>query len=201
MLVPLMSLSTTYLKAKTDMNRKTLRENLENYRTPFEEEHAFIQDFIDLTHDELAFVRERLHGHFTASAWIVNKRRTHTLMTLHKKLNRWLQLGGHADGDENLQAVAMKEAQEESGLTSLRMVDFGMFDIDRHVIPQRGNIPEHFHYDVRFLIEAEIDEPLIISEESKDLAWIPFDTVSDLARNNTSILRMLEKTSKSEILL
>ncbi|WP_106135309.1 NUDIX hydrolase [Mongoliibacter ruber] len=183
------------------MNRKSLRENLKNYRTPFEEEAAFINDFIDLTHDELAFVRERLHGHFTASAWIVNKRRTHTLMTLHKKLNRWLQLGGHADGEENLQAVAMKEAQEESGLTSLRMVDFGIFDIDRHVIPQRGNTPEHFHYDVRFLIEAEIDEPLVVSAESKDLAWVHFESVEDLVHNNMSILRMLEKTSKSEILL
>ncbi|EOZ96777.1 Adenosylhomocysteinase [Indibacter alkaliphilus LW1] len=183
------------------MNRKILRENLENYRTPFEEEASFIQDFIDLTHDDLAFQRERLHGHFTASAWIVNKRRTHTLMTLHKKLNKWLQLGGHADGVENLQEVAMKEAIEESGLSSLSFVDSGIFDIDRHVIPQRGDIPEHFHYDVRFLIEAEMNEPLMISEESMDLAWIPFDTVEDLVGSNISILRMLEKTSKSEILL
>ncbi|MBW3469883.1 NUDIX hydrolase [Arthrospiribacter ruber] len=183
------------------MDRITLRKNLQQYRTPFEEEAAFIRDFVDLTHDELAFGRERLHGHFTASAWIVNKRRTHTLLTLHRKLNRWLQLGGHADGEENLQLVAMKEAEEESGLASLRLVDRGIFDIDRHVIPQKGETPEHFHYDVRFLIEAEIQEPLTISAESKDLAWVPFDAVADLVHHNASILRMLEKTSKSEILL
>jgi len=122
-------------------------------------------------------------------------------MTLHKKLNRWLQLGGHADGNENLLEVAMNEAKEESGLTSLRFVDAGIFDIDRHVIPQKGEVLEHFHYDVRFLIEAEIDEPLMMSDESHDLAWIPFEAVEDLTGGNASILRMLEKTSKSEILL
>jgi len=183
------------------MDRLSLRTNLENYRTPFEEEASFIPDFIALTHDEQAYVRERKSGHFTGSAWIVNKRRTHALMTLHRKLNRWLQLGGHADGNENLLEVALLEAQEESGLSSLRIVDPGIFDIDRHVIPQKGDIPEHFHYDVRFLIEAEMNEPLVLSEESKDLAWIPFDAVEDLVGFNPSITRMLEKTSKSEILL
>jgi len=197
----LMNLSTQYLKLQTDMDRLSLRTNLENYRTPFEEEASFIPDFIALTHDEQAYVRERKSGHFTGSAWIVNKRRTHALMTLHRKLNRWLQLGGHADGNENLLEVALLEAQEESGLSSLRIVDPGIFDIDRHVIPQKGDIPEHFHYDVRFLIEAEMNEPLVLSEESKDLAWIPFDAVEDLVGFNPSITRMLEKTSKSEILL
>ncbi|MFD2202084.1 NUDIX hydrolase [Shivajiella indica] len=183
------------------MNRQLLRTSLQNYRTPFEEESTFIKDFVDLTYDDLAFVRERLEGHFTGSAWIVNKRRTHTLLTLHRKLNRWLQLGGHADGNENLLEVAMMEAKEESGLTSLRFVDAGIFDLDRHLIPEKADVPEHFHYDVRFLIEAEMNEPLVLSEESKDLAWIPYDSVADLVGHNQSILRMLEKTSKSEILL
>jgi 8-oxo-dGTP pyrophosphatase MutT (NUDIX family) len=183
------------------MDRKSFRANLENYRTPFEDESSFVEDFIELTFDDNAYLRERLEGHFTGSAWIVNKRRTHTLLTLHRKLNKWLQLGGHADGHENLLEVAMAEAQEESGLTSLRIVDSRIFDIDRHTIPQRGDVPEHFHYDVRFLFEAEMNEPLQISEESKDLAWIQFDTVEDMVGPNPSILRMLEKTSKSEILM
>lgn len=183
------------------MNRLSLRKNLENYRTPFEDEALFISDFVDLTHDEIAFGRERLQGHFTASAWIVNKRRTHTLLTLHNKLNRWLQLGGHADGNDNLQEVAMTEAKEESGLTSLRFVDPQIFDIDRHTIPAFNDIPEHFHYDVRFLIEAEMSEPLTITSESKDLAWIPFDSVEYLTDTNSSIMRMLEKTSRSEIFI
>lgn len=183
------------------MDRSKLRFLLENYRTPFEEEQTFLEDFIQLTEDDLAFSRERKEGHFTASSWIVNKRRTHTLLTLHKTLNRWLQLGGHADGNENLLEVAIDEAREESGLSSLRIVDQFIFDIDQHIIPARGTEDQHFHYDVRFLIEAEIDEPLTISAESTDLAWVSFDSVADVVRYNPSILRMLEKTSKSEILL
>lgn len=183
------------------MDRNTLKNQLEVYRTPYEEEAAFIDDFIELSLDPLAFKRERLEGHFTASSWIVNKKRTHTLLTLHRKLGRWLQLGGHADGNENLLEVALKEAEEESGLTSLKLVEESIFDIDKHIIPQRPHVPEHFHFDVRYLIEADINEPLKMSDESISLAWIAFDSVVDMIGYNPSILRMLDKTSKSEILL
>lgn len=183
------------------MDRIHLKNQLELYRTPYEEEAEFIVDFIELTQDPLAFKRERLEGHFTASAWIVNKKRTHTLLTLHRKLGRWLQLGGHADGHENLLEVALKEAQEESGLTSLKLVDETIFDLDKHIIPDRPHVPEHFHFDVRYLFEADINEPLKVSEESISLAWIAFDSVVDMIGYNPSILRMLDKTSKSEILL
>ena len=189
-----------YLKLNS-MNRTTLKNQLQVYRTPYEEEADFIPDFIELTEDELAFKRERLEGHFTASAWIVNKKRTHTLLTLHRKLGRWLQLGGHADGNENLLEVAIQEAREESGLQTLKLVDSTIFDIDKHIIPERPHVPEHFHFDVRYLLEADIQEPLQISTESISLAWIAFDSVEDMIGYNPSILRMLEKTSKSEILL
>ncbi|MFC4872674.1 NUDIX hydrolase [Negadavirga shengliensis] len=183
------------------MDRKILKTLLENYRTPFEEEKQFVDDFIALTDDPIAYSRERKKGHFTASSWIVNRRRTHTLLGLHRKLQKWLQLGGHADGNENLLEVAMTEAKEESGLASLRLVDRFIFDIDRHIIPTYGEDAQHFHYDVRFLIEAEMDEPLVISPESKSLAWVSFDMVEELVGHNISILRMLEKTSKSEIII
>jgi 8-oxo-dGTP pyrophosphatase MutT (NUDIX family) len=183
------------------MDRFTLKNQLQLYRTPYEEESAFIADFAELTEDPLAYKRERLEGHFTASAWIVNQKRTHTLLTLHRKLGRWLQLGGHADGNENLIEVALKEAEEESGLTSLKLVDSTIFDLDKHIIPERPHVKEHFHYDVRYIFEAEINEPLIMSDESISLAWITFDSVVDMIGYNPSILRMLEKTSKSEIVL
>jgi 8-oxo-dGTP pyrophosphatase MutT (NUDIX family) len=183
------------------MDRIKLKEQIQKYRTPYEDELSFVADFEFLTEDPLAYKRERLEGHFTASAWIVNKERTHTLLTLHRKLGRWLQLGGHADGNENLLEVAMKEAVEESGLKSLKMVDLTIFDLDKHIIPERPHVPEHFHFDVRYLFEAEINEPLQISEESISLAWIAFDSVIDMIGYNPSIIRMLEKTSKSEILI
>src|SRR5690349_17079955 len=82
-------------------------------------------------------------GHLTASAWIVDAARRRTLLTHHRKLDRWLQLGGHVDGDPDLAASALREAREESGLTRLAVVSTEFFDLDRHRIPARGEEPEH----------------------------------------------------------
>src|ERR1700760_3033979 len=81
--------------------------------------------------------RSLLHGHLTGSSWILNESRTHALMTHHRQLNRWLQLGGHADGDLDLQRVATREAQEESGLKSVRCVSSIPYDVDVHTIPAK----------------------------------------------------------------
>lgn len=135
-------------------------------------------------------------GHLTGSAWIVDRERKSTLLTHHRKLNKWLQLGGHADGDLNPLAVAMKEAREESGLTKLRFVSEKVFDVDRHVIPARKADPDHFHYDIRFMIEADPDEPLLISDESHDLAWIEIARMAEY-NNEESMLRMARKTSSA----
>lgn len=138
--------------------------------------------------------RTCLEGHLTASAWIVDAARTRTLLTHHRKLDRWFQLGGHVDGEADLAAAALREAREESGLTRLRLVSPEIFDVDRHCIPARGAEPEHWHFDVRFLIEADPAEPLGISEESKDLAWVRLEEVAALNPSG-SIARMVRKTS------
>lgn len=136
--------------------------------------------------------RTCLEGHLTASAWIVDAARERTLLTHHRKLDRWLQLGGHVDGEADLAAAALREAREESGLTRLRLVSPEILDVDRHRIPARGAEPEHWHYDVRFLIEADPAEPLAISSESKDLAWVRLDAVVRL-NPDESLARMLRK--------
>jgi 8-oxo-dGTP pyrophosphatase MutT (NUDIX family) len=139
--------------------------------------------------------RTCLEGHLTASAWMVDPARERTLLTHHRKLDRWLQLGGHVDGETDLAAAALREAREESGLARLRLVSPEIFDVDRHRIPARGAEPEHWHYDVRFLIEADPAETLTVTHESKDLAWVP---LSDVARLNPeeSIARMVRKTRR-----
>lgn len=138
--------------------------------------------------------RTCLEGHLTASAWIVDAGRTRTLLTHHRKLDRWFQLGGHVDGDADLAAAALREAREESGLARLRLVSPEIFDVDRHRIPARGAEPEHWHFDVRFLIEADPAESLGISEESKDLAWVRLGEVAAL-NPSESLARMVRKTS------
>lgn len=147
--------------------------------------------FIQAHPDHL--LRTCLEGHLTGSAWIVSPDRTRTLLTEHRKLHKWLQLGGHADGDPDLRAVALREAWEESGLTRLRPVGSELFDVDRHRIPARGNEPEHWHHDLRFLIEADPDEPLVVSSESKALSWVPLSAVTGLNAEE-SMARMVRKT-------
>lgn len=132
-------------------------------------------------------------GHLTGSAWVVSPDRRRTLLTHHHKLDKWLQLGGHADGEADLLAVALREAREESGLTRLRVMDTAIFDVDRHWIPPCKAEPGHYHHDVRFLIEADPGEPLVISNESKDLAWVDIDRVTAL-NPEESMARMVRKT-------
>jgi len=138
--------------------------------------------------------RTQLSGHLTGSAWVVDAGRTRTLLTHHRKLDKWLQLGGHADGDPDLLAVALREAREESGLTRLRAVIPGIFDLDRHWIPQRKTEPAHWHYDLRFMIEADPGEPLVVTSESKDLAWVKVAEVITL-NPEESMARMVRKTN------
>ena len=138
--------------------------------------------------------RSCVPGHLTGSAWIVSPDRKRTLLTHHHKLEKWLQLGGHADGDVDLLAVALREAREESGLTRFRVVSGDVFDVDRHWIPPRKSEPGHYHHDLRFMLEADPDEPLVISNESKDLAWVEIERVPSL-NPEESMARMVRKTS------
>jgi 8-oxo-dGTP pyrophosphatase MutT (NUDIX family) len=140
-------------------------------------------------------LRSCVPGHLTGSAWIVAPDRSKTLLTHHRKLEKWLQLGGHADGDPDLAAVAVREAHEESGLTQLRLVSPEIFDLDRHWIPARKTDPAHWHFDLRFLIEADPAEPVIVSHESKDLAWVEVEKVTSL-NPEESMVRMVRKTRR-----
>jgi 8-oxo-dGTP pyrophosphatase MutT (NUDIX family) len=141
---------------------------------------------------ENCFSREQLLGHITGSVWILDKSMTKSLLTHHKKLNIWVQLGGHADGDSDVQRVAMKEAEEESGIANLVCLSPDIFDIDIHRIPERKTEPEHYHYDCRFLLQSQDDE-YVVSEESHDLSWIELTKMKDYTTEE-SVLRMVRKT-------
>jgi len=133
--------------------------------------------------------RTCLVGHFTGSAWVVSADGERALLLHHRKLGRWLQPGGHADGDGDLAGVALREAQEETGLSGLR-VEPQVFDLDRHRIPARGAEPEHWHYDVRFVVRAGEDEAFVVSEESHALAWRPVREIADDPAIDESVRRL-----------
>ncbi|MBS2034113.1 NUDIX hydrolase [bacterium] len=147
------------------------------------------------------FQRSHGPGHFTGSALVCDARLSRVALTHHRKLDKWLQFGGHADGDENLARVALREAEEESGLPRLRYLDFEEalgcphhpvpFDLDIHEIPARAQDPAHLHYDLRFLVLSE-SESLQINEESKQLGWFSLDEAR-LKTQEESMLRMFLK--------
>jgi len=130
-------------------------------------------------------------GHVTASSWILSPDRTKTLLTHHKKLNRWLQLGGHIEDDSTIHDAALREAKEESGNIYINLISETIFDIDVHLIPARKNIPSHYHYDIRFLCQADSTH-LQISDESNKLAWVALTDVPELL-SDESVLRMCRK--------
>ena len=155
-------------------------------------------------------VYQRTHppGHFTASAWLVSQDGARVLLTHHKKLGRWLQLGGHADGDSDLANVALREAEEESGLSGLTIIP-EIFDLDAHDIPARGTVgapnyePAHIHWDVRFVVRVSAAfaarptspsaENFVVSEESLALSWVDIATLARDVNADASLARMAEK--------
>ncbi len=174
------------------MNRNTLVSQLTHHQTLFQEEKEFISRFLSLLSDTTCFERTHLPGHITGSAWIVDFTRTQVLLVHHAKLNKWVQPGGHADGDENILRVALKEAEEETGLKKFNVIGDHLFDVDIHLIPSRVDFPEHFHYDVRFLLEADPNDVIQVSEESHDVKWVRLDELEQYNQER-SVLRMKEK--------
>ncbi len=177
------------------MHRRALLEELTEYRGADPDEVATVERIRDfVVGNASCFQRQLTIGHMTGAAWIVNRSRTAALLTHHRKLGLWLQLGGHCDGESDVYAVATREAQEESGLSSLRPVSRAIFDVDVHSIPAQPGEPEHFHYDVRYLFEADESEEFVVSEESLDLAWVAIDRLPERSVDR-SILRMARKSS------
>jgi 8-oxo-dGTP pyrophosphatase MutT (NUDIX family) len=177
------------------LNTPGLVEEIRIYPSAFPEELAFRSRFIDLLQHPRAYHRDHLPGHITGSAWIVNPVFSKILLVLHAKLGRWLQPGGHADGEENVLNVALREAEEETGLRKFKVLQPGIFDLDIHPIPARKDFAEHLHYDVRFLLQASEQDELTLSEESTDVKWFPLDELRSATLNNVSIMRMVGKTS------
>lgn len=174
------------------MHRQPLIDLLVDYHPDDAQEIAMKKEMLAFVREnERCFERSLDIGHVTASAWLLNEAGTHALLMHHLKLDCWLQVGGHCDGNPDVLAVAIKEAQEESGIEEIRCVSSDIFDLHIHIIPQYKNIPPHKHYDVRFLLQSGADDQLSQNHESTGLIWIAKDGI--LPTSERSILRMYEK--------
>ncbi len=184
------------------MHRRPLLACLAAYAVRFPAERAVAERFAAFVaaHPD-CFERTCVPGHVTGSAWLVSHDRSRFLLTHHRKLGRWLQLGGHSDGDPDPAAVALREATEESGIQGLKLAPLeGMtlapLDLDAHEIPARGDEPAHVHYDVRFLVVAPPAATIAISDESLDLRWFPADAPLAVPHDE-SVARLLRKSRSS----
>ncbi|MDC7235429.1 MAG: NUDIX hydrolase [Spirochaetales bacterium] len=175
-----------------------IKDLLIRYKKDFPLEAESVELFRAFAEQKGSLSRAQRIGHFTASAWIVNRDRSKTLLTHHAKLDMWLQPGGHIEEGEDLHTAALREAAEESGLESVHLVFRDLFDIDAHLIPERKGEEAHYHFDLRFLMEADSDETLKISAESKDLKWVRMEDVEKYNRN-ASVMRMAGKMNGNSL--
>jgi 8-oxo-dGTP pyrophosphatase MutT (NUDIX family) len=174
-------------------HRKYFINLLENYTAYNQLEHQALQACISFVkNNSHCFMRTNLSGHITASCWLVSPDQERVLLTHHKKIGKWLQLGGHNDGDADPMRVALREAEEESGIAGIKILSDHIFDIDVHTIAQYKETPEHLHYDIRFALQAP-HENFLVSSESHALAWLPITELVSGPITNNSLTRMARK--------
>lgn len=187
-------------------HRNRLKETMDDYfsylsrENPIgaEEEIPVYHRFLDFVRREpRCFERSTREGHVTGSALVVTHDLTRVLLTHHRKLNLWLQLGGHADGDSDIAQVALKEANEESGLTDLIFFPPGrhfprIWDLDIHWIPPHKTDPGHYHFDVRYLMTTKSPDAIVTTEESHELRWFLIEHAYAITTEK-SMHRMFDK--------
>jgi 8-oxo-dGTP pyrophosphatase MutT (NUDIX family) len=176
------------------MNREELLAKLNNHVPADEFEWTmWVNTIAFVEKNPHCFERSLAIGHVTASGWVVSPDRQHVLLMHHRKLNRWFQPGGHCDGDPNVLGVAMKEVREETGIRATP-VGGTIFDVDVHLIPATSREAAHYHYDIRFQLEADPNHKVEYNHEAREVRWVPMEEVI-LYNSSESILRMVRKTS------
>ena len=172
-----------------------------------EVDKKIILDYINNFDDTLT--RQNKYGHFTSSAFVLNKERTKILMVYHKIYNSWAWPGGHSDGDSNLLNVAMKEAKEETGIKNVIPIFKNIYSIE--IISVNGHeksekyISSHVHLNVTYLLEADENEKIHIKEdENSGVKWVPIDNVLDLTSEtwvrDRVYAKIIEKMKKDDVI-
>lgn len=175
-------------------HRSELIDLLTSYRPVDPDEQQFRMEMLDLAASAGdPFDRhDYLPGHFTASGFVVHPSGDRALLVHHAKLDLWLQPGGHVEsGDATLLGAAAREIVEETGLAGIRAVTGSIFDIDIHVFPERGDQPEHRHYDLRFVFVAPDAVP-DIGPEVLDFDWLDLEAARRLGLDR-SVIRPMTK--------
>ncbi len=183
-------------------NRAELTEAIRAFRPENEQEEADKKGILAfLAANENAFTRDNTIAHMTASAWVVNHDRTKVLMVYHKIYDSWSWTGGHADGEENLLAVALREVTEETGVSSVTPVSDDIFSLEILTVDgheKHGSyVPSHLHMNVTYLLEADEEEPLTVCEdENKGVAWFGLDEALSASSEPWFVQRIYRKLNE-----
>ena len=148
-------------------------------------------------HPSDAHLRSQRAGHLTGSGFVLDAEGKHVLLLHHRRLDRWLQPGGHGEGETDPRLVALREVEEETGLGTASLLPFpspALLDVDVHAIPARPDEPEHLHLDLRYGFQAAAGAQARLSEESKALRWVPLEEA--LPDADSSLVRALRKLGR-----
>lgn len=178
------------------MNYKEQLESYVPYNEQEEKDKSIMLKYIDMFDNILT--RDNEFGHFTASAWVVNKERTKVLMIYHNIYNSWAWTGGHADGDTDLLYTAIREVKEETGITNVKPIINDIFSLEIIGInghQKRGKyVSSHVHLNLTYLLEADENDRLFIKEdENSDVKWIELDSVKDVSNEKWLIENVYNK--------
>ena len=162
-------------------------------------DRALILDFLGKNDD--AFLRTNLVAHMTASAWVVNPARDRVLMVYHRIYDSWSWTGGHADGEEDLAAVALREVREETGVRSARLLSDEIFSLEVLTVDgheKRGAyVPSHLHLNVTYLVEADEHDPLTVcEEENSGVRWFGLDEALNASSEPWFVERIYRKLNE-----
>ena len=196
------------IKIKIDV--ENLKESLEKFIPYNEQEEVerkmmlnYIRDFDDV------LTRQNQYGHFTSSAFVLNKERTKILMIYHKIYNSWAWVGGHSDGDSDLLYVAMKEAKEETGIKNVKPISKDIYSLE--IINVNGHekrgkyVGSHIHLNLTYLLEADENEEIRIKEdENSGVKWVPIkevlNTTSEIWVRDRVYAKIIERMKKDGII-
>jgi 8-oxo-dGTP pyrophosphatase MutT (NUDIX family) len=168
---------------------RRLLEELRRYKPADDTEDRHHRAILShLVHAASPFSRSKFRpGHVTASLFIVDPASHLVLLHHHRRLGRWLQMGGHLDAGEAPATAALREGREESGLRDLHLLSDGIFDVDVHGIPAAKGEPDHFHYDVRYVAQTRKPGSIAMdAAESNELAWVELDRAIELMNEEAS---------------